>query len=174
MGRLLFSLFNGLQSSSLVPTGLRMVLLRLSGMTCEPGAAVYEHTFFGSAKTRLRADCFVSVNCLFDGSDWIEIGPATHLAPGVQLLTSSHEIGPREKRAGALHCAPVTIGAGCWLGAGVLVMPGVAIADGCVIAAGAVLTQSTEPDGLYAGLPAKRIRDLDGPKVAKAPLESLS
>ena len=174
MSRFFFSAFNGLQSSSLVPTGLRMVLLRLSGMVCQPGAAVYEHTFFGSGKVRLGADCFISVNCLFDGSDWIEVGPATHLAPGVQLLTSTHEIGPRDRRAASLTCAPVSVGAGCWLGASVLVMPGVHVADGCIIAAGAVVTQSTEPDGLYAGVPAKRIRDLEMPKAAEAAFEPLA
>lgn len=31
---------------------------------------------------------------------------------------------------------------------------------GCVIAAGAVVTRDAEPDGLYAGVPARRIRSL--------------
>jgi maltose O-acetyltransferase len=30
-----------------------------------------------------------------------------------------------------------------------------------VIAAGAVVTEDCAPDGLYAGVPARRIRDLD-------------
>ncbi len=29
------------------------------------------------------------------------------------------------------------------------------------IGSGAVVTKSTEPDGLYLGVPAKRVRDLD-------------
>jgi acetyltransferase-like isoleucine patch superfamily enzyme len=40
------------------------------------------------------------------------------------------------------------------------VLPGVTVAAGCVTAAGAVVAADTEPDGLYAGVPATRIRDL--------------
>ena len=41
-----------------------------------------------------------------------------------------------------------------------IILPGVTIAEGCVIAAGAVVNKSTEPDGLYAGVPARRVKDL--------------
>jgi maltose O-acetyltransferase len=40
------------------------------------------------------------------------------------------------------------------------VLDGVTIGAGCVIAAGAVVTRDCEPDGLYAGVPAVRKRDL--------------
>jgi maltose O-acetyltransferase len=55
----------------------------------------------------------------------------------------------------------VSVGNGSWLGTGVTVLPGVTIGEGCVIAAGAVVTADCAPDGLYAGVPARRIRDLD-------------
>lgn len=51
----------------------------------------------------------------------------------------------------------IDIGDDVWIGYGVQVMPGVRIANGCVIGAGAVVTKSTEPYGVYAGVPAKRI-----------------
>jgi len=38
--------------------------------------------------------------------------------------------------------------------------PGVSIAPGGVIGAGAVAASDTEPDGLYVGVPARRIKDL--------------
>jgi maltose O-acetyltransferase len=40
-------------------------------------------------------------------------------------------------------------------------MPGVTIGDGCTIASGAVVTRDCEPDGMYAGVPARRVKDLD-------------
>jgi maltose O-acetyltransferase len=40
-------------------------------------------------------------------------------------------------------------------------MPGVTIAEGCIIGANTLVSDSTEPDGLYAGTPAKRVRDLN-------------
>ncbi|HEX3960838.1 MAG TPA: DapH/DapD/GlmU-related protein [Trebonia sp.] len=76
------------------------------------------------------------------------------------ILTQTHEIGDAGRRAAGSVDKPVAIGAGCWLGTGVTVLPGVSIGPGCVIAAGAVVTRDCEPDGLYAGVPAVRKRDL--------------
>ncbi len=45
-----------------------------------------------------------------------------------------------------------------WLGLRVIVMPGKRIASGCIIAAGTVVTKDTKPFGLYAGVPARRIK----------------
>jgi acetyltransferase-like isoleucine patch superfamily enzyme len=42
-----------------------------------------------------------------------------------------------------------------------MIMPGVEVGPGCVVAAGAVVIKDCEPNGLYAGVPAKRVRDLD-------------
>ncbi|NMC13019.1 MAG: acyltransferase, partial [Chloroflexi bacterium] len=46
-----------------------------------------------------------------------------------------------------------------WIGAGVKILDGVVVSKGCVLAAGAVITHSTEPYGVYAGVPARRIKD---------------
>ena len=40
-----------------------------------------------------------------------------------------------------------------------VVIGNIKIRDNCVIRAGAVVTKSTEPNGVYAGVPAKRIKD---------------
>ncbi|WP_372495087.1 acyltransferase [Nocardioides pinisoli] len=49
---------------------------------------------------------------------------------------------------------------GAWIGAAVTVLPGVTIGPGCVVAAGSVVTADCQANGLYAGVPARRIRDL--------------
>ena len=46
-----------------------------------------------------------------------------------------------------------------WIGANVTILDGVVIETGCILAAGAVVTKSTEPNGIYAGIPAKKIKD---------------
>lgn len=43
------------------------------------------------------------------------------------------------------------------LGSGVTVLPAVTIAEGCSVGAHSVVTKNTEPWGVYAGTPAKRI-----------------
>jgi maltose O-acetyltransferase len=78
----------------------------------------------------------------------------------VLIGTSSHEVGPPEKRAGTLVKQGVTIEDGCWVGARAIVLPGVTIGRGCIIASGAVVTKDCEPGGLYAGVPARRLRDV--------------
>ena len=42
----------------------------------------------------------------------------------------------------------------------VTILPSVTVASGCVIAASAVVTRQTQPNGLYAGTPARVVRTL--------------
>jgi hypothetical protein len=91
------------------------------------------------------------------------------IASGVQIITGSHAIGDRTKR-GAQRNGPLFIGDKCWLGAACVVLPGVSVAAGCVIGAGAIVTKSTCENGLYAGSPARKLRDLgaDAPNALSA------
>ena len=73
----------------------------------------------------------------------------------------NHEFGPPGERTGALMPAPVTIGDGVWIGACVTILPGVTIGPSCMVASGAVVSGDCEPNGLYAGNPARRVRELD-------------
>lgn len=149
-----------------IPVRLRRAMLRAAGLTVAANANISPQVFFGSGRCIVAEGCFISVQCLIDGSDQVTLGRFVHLAMGVRLITSTHEIGPSGHRAGAPRSAPITIGEGSWLGAGCQVLPGVEVARGCVVAAGAVVTRSTQPDGLYAGIPARRIRDLQAAHAA--------
>lgn len=84
------------------------------------------------------------------------------IGPRCSFLASSHPVSNNPlKRAATGFSKPITVEDGCWIGAHVVVLPGITIARGCVIAAGAVLTKDTELDGLYAGVPAKRVKNLN-------------
>jgi maltose O-acetyltransferase len=104
--------------------------------------------------------CFLNRGCLLDASADIVLEDNVYLSYGVSLLTSTHQIGTSEHRASVVECRPIRVGRGSWLGAHVTVLPGVKIAPGCVIAASATVVADTEPDGLYVGTPASRVRDL--------------
>ena len=54
----------------------------------------------------------------------------------------------------------MVIGDGCWIGARALLLPGTTVGSGSVVAAGAVVRGACEPNSLYAGVPAARIRAL--------------
>lgn len=67
------------------------------------------------------------------------------------------------------------IGDDVWIGFGSIVMGGVKIANGTIIGAGSVVTHDTEPYSIYAGVPAKKIRDrFDSKEDLEAHLLSLS
>jgi maltose O-acetyltransferase len=103
----------------------------------------------------------VNVGCFFDALDQITIGDLCSVGMQVLFCTSTHELDPTSRRrAGASRHAPVVVGDGVWIGGRSMILPGVTIANGCVIAAGSVVTADTEPDGLYAGNPARRVKDL--------------
>lgn len=157
---MLFNLVRLFQASPLLPRRLRAKVLKLAGLKIGRTVTVYEGAFFGSPDIGIGARSFINARCFFDTSARIEIGEDVHLAAHVQIYTSTHEIGPSNRRGGAVSSVPVRIGDGCWIGAGAMILPGADIADGCIVAAGAVVTQSTEENGLYGGTPARRLRDL--------------
>ena len=55
--------------------------------------------------------------------------------------------------------AAVVIGRHVIVGAGSIIFPGVILAEGCSIGAMSMVTTSTEPWGVYVGIPAKRLKD---------------
>ena len=103
---------------------------------------------------------FLNANVLIGSGAPITIGDGVSIGPSVQLLPTSHEIGPSNARAGSNVSAPIVVGDGSWIGAGAIVLPGVTVGPGCIVGAGAVVTRDCEPNGLYAGNPARRVRDL--------------
>jgi maltose O-acetyltransferase len=138
----------------------RAAILRRSGFEVGKGAIVESGCFFFSDNAILGEYSVINHGCYIDNKERITLGPRCGLAMGTMLCTSDHAPGDETTRFGPYQPAPIVIGAGVWIGARVLVLPGVTIGDGCMVAAGAVVTKDLEPNGLYVGVPAKRIRDL--------------
>jgi maltose O-acetyltransferase len=139
---------------------LRAAILRRMGVTVGEEVRVDPGVHFSAGLVSIGARTYINVGCFIDGSGGVTIGERCAFGQRVDIITSSHEIGGSEQRAGARILSPVVIEDGCWLGAEATVLPGVTIARGCIIAAGALVTKSTVPDGLYVGAPAARVRDL--------------
>lgn len=89
----------------------------------------------------------------------ITIGENVQIGMNCTFSCVSHIIGDKTKRAGTHTYQSIIVEDGCRIGASCTILQGVKIASGCVIAAGSVVTKSTEANGLYAGVPAKRIKD---------------
>jgi maltose O-acetyltransferase len=156
-----FRVANAAIGSDLLPAFVRSALMRLVGMKISKTAAIWANCSFGSNRITVGSDVFINNGFFFDGYDRCTIGNNVRLGQFVRIITATHEIGPSSQRGLAdVVGLPVSIEDGCWLGVGVTVLPGVIVRTGCVVAAGSVVTTSTESDGLYAGIPARRIREL--------------
>ena len=145
--------------SPLVPRPLRWRLMRLYGMDVAR-CAVSPHVFVGSRQLTVGEGTFINTGCFLDTFARVTIGPRCSLGMQVAVVTSTHADGTSDRRAGPLVGAPVTIGAGTWIGARTLILPGVTIGPGCVIAAGSVVTVDCAEHTLYAGVPARKVREL--------------
>lgn len=150
---------NVVAASVFWPPYMRCFLYRAVGMKVQT-YKIYPRCFFGGTRIRIGRGTIVSYNCFFDASAPITIGNGCAIADNVQFCTSTHAIGTCDRRAGDRIVRPICVEDGCWIGTRAIILPGITIGAGCVIAAGALVLHDCEPNGLYAGVPAKRMRDL--------------
>jgi acetyltransferase-like isoleucine patch superfamily enzyme len=100
-------------------------------------------------------------NCVLYGWGGLKIGPYCNVAAHCVFATVGHDPNVRDKPmalAGA-RSGPITLVEDVWLGANVTVTANTTIAKGCVIGANAVVTKDTEPNGVYMGVPARRVKN---------------
>jgi maltose O-acetyltransferase len=147
-----------LVTSFLLPVAVRRTLLRLGGVRIGPVVWGLERCWFESEQVSIGAGSGVNAGCWFEGHGPIIIGRDCFMGPEVMILTSIHEISSEGQVAREASYREVRVGDRCWLGARALIMPGVTIGEGTIIGAGAVVTKDCEPDAVYAGVPARRVR----------------
>lgn len=88
----------------------------------------------------------------------ISIGDNVTFAPNVHIL--AHDASTK-KVLGYTIIKPVKIGNNVFVGAGSIVLPGVKIGDNVIIGAGSVVTKNIPSNEIWAGNPAKKIKDYD-------------
>jgi maltose O-acetyltransferase len=98
-------------------------------------------------------DCTIEGDVVFDLEEHITVGDRATLGPGVMILTSTHELGPKEHRAGPVTRSPVVIGAGAHVGARSIILPGVTIGAGAVVNPGSVVNKDVAPHTRVGGSP---------------------
>ncbi|WP_062018159.1 DapH/DapD/GlmU-related protein [Aureimonas sp. AU4] len=164
LGKLRTFLANG--AANLLPSDsasarLRNGIYRTTGVRIGRGTLLAGGIYINGDRLTIGSDCFVNRFCYFDLSDEIRIGNGVEIGTHCVFLTSNHEIGGRERRAGRIQPAPVTVGDGAWIGTRVTILPGVSIGRGAVIAAGSVVLRSVPENTMAAGVPAVVKRSLD-------------
>lgn len=112
-----------------------------------------ENIFIGSGT-------FINYNLMALDVAAITIGKDCQIGPNIQLLTPTHPIDPKPRRAKLEAAEPITLGENVWLGGGVIVCPGVTIGDNSVVGAGAVVVKDIPPNSVAVGNPARVIRTI--------------
>lgn len=102
----------------------------------------------------------VNFGCSLVATELVRIGAHCHIGPYTMMLDNDFHYVEPERRLEQPPSKPIVIGDNVWIGVRVIVMAGVTIgADSC-IGAGSVVTSDVPPRTLYAGVPARHIRDL--------------
>lgn len=149
---------NSICASPLLPRRVRWRLLGALGMNVKP-CTISPDCWFGGTRVTIGEGSMVNYGCFFDTSARITIGSGCDIGMQSLLCTGTHFPGSAGRRAGSATSRPIVIEDGCWIGARTIILPGTIVRSGCVIGAGSVVTKSTEPNGVYVGSPAIRIRD---------------
>lgn len=149
-------------TSRLFPNKWRQRVLAELGWEFGEGCIVHWGLHTTELSVRLGDHVFLGRHAFLDGLGSFEADDYVIIGPCVRIITTTHPVeeGVIRQIPGKDIDTTVRVGKGCWLGAGVTVLPGVSIAEGCVIGAGAVVSADTSPNGLYVGVPARRVKDL--------------
>ena len=126
------------------------------------GCTVYQGFHCDNGKNiKIGDHAFINYNVSIMDRGKVTIGDHILLAPNVVITTSNHPLELQMRRKPVGYASPVTIGNDVWIGANAVILPGVTIGNNVVVAAGAVVTKDVPDNILVAGVPARKIRDLE-------------
>jgi acetyltransferase-like isoleucine patch superfamily enzyme len=144
---------------------LRTVLVRAIGFSIGAGTRFlgmpkFQSTRPGARQHRLRigSNCTVGSRVILELGEVLTIGDRVTLAEGVVILTTTHELGPKEERCGPAVSTPVTIGNDVEVGMNSIILPGVKIGDGARVLANSVVNASVSAGATVSGIPARPLR----------------
>ncbi|PWW21890.1 carbonic anhydrase/acetyltransferase-like protein (isoleucine patch superfamily) [Geodermatophilus normandii] len=99
----------------------------------------------------------ITVMHFIDACDLVELADYAAIA-GFGSIVQTHAVDIERMRQAT---APIRIGDHSLVASRVLLLPGAVVPDRAVVAAGAVVGRALEGHHLFAGVPAKPVRDLD-------------
>lgn len=139
---------------------LRSVGLQIGVGTNFSGMPKIQSLQSGALKTQLLigSHCMIGTRVILECGDLLTIGDQASLADGVVILTSTHELGSKEHRAGPLVRHPVVIGNDVMIGADAIILPGTTIGDGACVLPNSVVNAKVAPGVTVGGIPARPLR----------------
>lgn len=145
-----------------VAVGVRYALAKASG------AELGDNVYFGHnvtvkywRKLKIGQDVSIHENCFIDALGSVVIGSQVSVAHGSSIISFDHNYvtaGPI--KYGDLITERISIGNDVWISAGVRILKGSTISDRVVVGTNAVVKGSLSANAIYAGMPAKLIKQI--------------
>lgn len=153
------------------------------GTCIERGAILRPISHWGRGKIVIGKGCYIGCNtqlipsgkgtivignnstinpgCYIYGAGGIHIGNDVRIGPCCKIVAVNHVFKDLETPIckQGVTLVGITIEDDCWIGASATILDGVVVRSGNVIGAGSVVNRSTSNNTVYAGVPAKPIRD---------------
>lgn len=134
----------------------RIFMLRAFGAKIGAGCRVYRSVrVWYPANLVMGAQSILGPRVTVYNQGMVTIGERAIVSQGAHLCTGTHDIRDPSFQ---LVVRPITIGAGAWIAAEAFVAPGVTCGAGAVLGARGVAFADLEPDFVYRGNPAAKIK----------------
>lgn len=148
------------------PYGLKRRVLRLFGGEVGDGVVIKSRVNIKYPwNLRIGDHAWIGEGVWIDSLGQVTLGRNACLSQASMIETGNHDWSDP---AFGLVVKPVVIEDGAWAAVRSLLLPGSRLASHAVLGSGAVLSGDTEPFGVYAGNPAKRV----GARVILTPRET--
>ena len=102
-------------------------------------------------------------NCYIDGYGGIYIGNDVSIAHNSSIMSSTHRWSNNELaiKYNPVEKMPIFIGNDVWIGMGVRILNGIKIEDRSIIGANSVVNKDVPSNTVVAGVPIKKIKEID-------------
>lgn len=129
---------------------------------------LFYEKFSGKIKSITSKDAYIGKNVIINNGVFVAhnvfIGPESSIDNGCIINTNStieHDVNIGEFSfvgPGAIICGKTQIGENVFIGAGATLIDNIFVCSNVIIAAGACVTKHIKEEGLYAGIPARKIK----------------
>ena len=120
--------------------------------------------------THIGKNVYFNFNLVILDVCQVHIGNNCFFGPNIAIYTALHSLIAKERElyfdeakgyiTDREYGKPINIGNDCWFGGNVTILPGVTIHDNVVVGAGSVVTHDLESGYVYAGNPARKIKEI--------------
>lgn len=142
---------------------VRYVCLKAAAKSIGKNVCVMDHVYLQYWENlEIGDNVSIHEQCNINAFGGVRIGRDVSIAHGISVVSFNHtwEDTDIPIKYNPSVPMPVVIEDDVWVGCGVRILGGVTVGSRVVIAAGAVVTRDCEPNGVYAGVPARRVKEV--------------